>query len=192
MGVLRQKGKGGGWWLVAGGWWVVALAREVDGASFSRPAAPVKNLVPAGRARFGDAALQCAGRGWILCRPFPFERDAAVTLPLHPLDPSLFARAQALLDDEWLARDPDLGRVLPTVLARNVGQDWHKAGTFRHHLMGVARARWQVGCVRLRGGDPFSLVVEACDETGRIAVPAAARDRATAARTARVRSLRAA
>ena len=68
-----------------------------------------------------------------------------MTLPLHPLDPSLFTRAQALLDDEWLARDPDLGRVLPTVLARNVGQDWHKAGTFRHHLVGVARALtlWQ-------------------------------------------------
>ncbi len=56
-----------------------------------------------------------------------------MTRPLHKLDPTLFKRAQALLDDEWLAHDADLGPILPTVLARNVGQDWHKAGTFRHN-----------------------------------------------------------
>lgn len=68
-----------------------------------------------------------------------------MTLPLAPLDEALFARARALLDDEWLAQDPDLAPVLPVVLARGVGQDWHKAGTFRHHLVGVARALalWQ-------------------------------------------------
>lgn len=68
-----------------------------------------------------------------------------MTLPLHTLDAPLFAHAQTLLDDEWLARDPELAPVLPTVLARGVGQDWHKAGTFRHHLVGVARSLtvWQ-------------------------------------------------
>ncbi|SFC66932.1 hypothetical protein SAMN05216344_1298 [Polaromonas sp. OV174] len=68
-----------------------------------------------------------------------------MTLPFHTLDTTLFARAQALLDEEWLSHDSDLAPVLPTVLARNVGQDWHKAGTFRHHLVGVARALtlWQ-------------------------------------------------
>ena len=62
-----------------------------------------------------------------------------------PLAPDLHARALALLDDEWLAHDADLAPVLPIVLARGVGQDWHKAGTFRHHLVGVARtlALWQ-------------------------------------------------
>ena len=66
-------------------------------------------------------------------------------LPLQTLDPELFARAQRLLDDEWLAQDADLAPVLPIVLARGVGQDWHKAGTFRHHLVGVTRtlALWQ-------------------------------------------------
>ena len=61
------------------------------------------------------------------------------------LDSDLFARAQTLLDEDWLAGDADLAPVLPTVLARGVGQDWHKAGTFRHHLVGVARslALWQ-------------------------------------------------
>lgn len=75
-------------------------------------------------------------------------------LPLQPLDDELFQRAQALLDDEWLARDADLAPVLPVVLARGVGQDWHKAGTFRHHLVGVARslALWrQPREVRLLG-----------------------------------------
>lgn len=66
-------------------------------------------------------------------------------LPIQPLDPALYARALPLLDDEWLARDADLAAVLPIVLARGVGQDWHKAGTFGHHLAGVARtlALWQ-------------------------------------------------
>lgn len=68
-----------------------------------------------------------------------------MTLALHPLDPALLARARILLDDEWLARDAELAPVLPVVLARGVGQDWHKAGTFRHHLVGVARSLtlWQ-------------------------------------------------
>ncbi len=79
---------------------------------------------------------------------------AATELPLHALDPDLFTRAQALLDDEWLSHDPDLAPVLPIVLARGVGQDWHKAGTFRHHLVGVARTLtlWQQPrAVRLLG-----------------------------------------
>ena len=68
-----------------------------------------------------------------------------MTLPFQTLNTDLFTRAQALLDDDWLAHDADLAPVLPTVLARGVGQDWHKAGTFRHHLIGVARslALWQ-------------------------------------------------
>jgi hypothetical protein len=66
-------------------------------------------------------------------------------LPFHSLEPSLFGRAQSLLDEDWLIKDADLAPVLPVVLARGVGQDWHKAGTFRHHLVGVARslAQWQ-------------------------------------------------
>ena len=75
-------------------------------------------------------------------------------LPPYPLDAALFARAQSLLDEEWLAEDADLAPVLPIVLSRGVGQDWHKAGTFRHHLVGVARslALWdQPRDVRLLG-----------------------------------------
>ncbi len=74
--------------------------------------------------------------------------------PFQALNPELFVRAQALLDEDWLARDVDLANVLPMVLARGVGQDWHKAGTFRHHLVGVARslALWkQPREVRLLG-----------------------------------------
>ena len=51
---------------------------------------------------------------------------------------------------------------------------------------GVGRARWSVDLVRQRNGNPFSLMVEACDDTGRLALPAGARDRAaTADRAAR-------
>lgn len=57
----------------------------------------------------------------------------------RPLDSALFKRALTLLGEEWLTHNADLGPVLPVVPARNVGQNWHKAGTFRHHLQGVAR-----------------------------------------------------
>jgi protein ImuA len=51
---------------------------------------------------------------------------------------------------------------------------------------GVGRARWLVELARQRGGDPFSLTVEGCDETGRLAVPAAlGRGAAEAAGTVR-------
>ncbi len=45
---------------------------------------------------------------------------------------------------------------------------------------GVGRPRWQVELVRQRNGDPFSLELEACDATGRLALPAAAADRTAA------------
>ncbi|KRB93244.1 protein ImuA [Sphingomonas sp. Root720] len=40
-------------------------------------------------------------------------------------------------------------------------------------VAGLGRARWSVELVRQRGGEGFSLIVEGCDETGRLAVPAA-------------------
>jgi protein ImuA len=53
-------------------------------------------------------------------------------------------------------------------------------------MAGVGRARWSVELARQRGGEGFSLILEACDETGRLAVPAApGRRTAEAARTAR-------
>jgi protein ImuA len=42
----------------------------------------------------------------------------------------------------------------------------------RLDVAGVGRARWAVECVRQRGGEGFSLIVEGSDETGRLAVPA--------------------
>ncbi|WP_420143970.1 ImuA family protein [Sphingobium sp.] len=42
---------------------------------------------------------------------------------------------------------------------------------------GVGRARWSVELVRQRNGNPFSLELEACDGTGRLALPAASRNR---------------
>jgi protein ImuA len=46
---------------------------------------------------------------------------------------------------------------------------------------GVGRARWSVELVRQRNGNPFLLELEACDDTGRLALPAAAPDRAAVA-----------
>jgi protein ImuA len=46
---------------------------------------------------------------------------------------------------------------------------------------GVGRGCWSVELVRQRGGNPFSLLLEACDDTGRLALPAPARHRAVAA-----------
>lgn len=46
---------------------------------------------------------------------------------------------------------------------------------------GVGRSRWLVELVRQRNGNPFSLELDACDDTGRLALPAATADRAVAA-----------
>jgi protein ImuA len=48
----------------------------------------------------------------------------------------------------------------------------------RLEVAGVGRARWSVELARQRGGEGFSLIVEGCDETGRLAVPAALGHRA--------------
>jgi protein ImuA len=45
---------------------------------------------------------------------------------------------------------------------------------------GVGRARWSVELVRQRNGNPFSLELDACDDTGSLAFPAPAPDRAAA------------
>ncbi len=54
---------------------------------------------------------------------------------------------------------------------------------------GLGRACWQVACVRQRGGDPFELLLEGCDETGRLALPAQLVDRPVAADRAPRRAL---
>ncbi len=46
---------------------------------------------------------------------------------------------------------------------------------------GVARARWTVELARQRNGAPFSLLLEAADASGRLALPSAVRDRAAPA-----------
>jgi protein ImuA len=53
---------------------------------------------------------------------------------------------------------------------------------------GVGRARWQVELVRQRGGDPFAITLEACDETGRCALAAELVDRPDLARRADARA----
>jgi protein ImuA len=53
---------------------------------------------------------------------------------------------------------------------------------------GVGRARWTVELVRQRGGNPFSLLVEASDDTGRLALPAGAQHRAAPAAGATARA----
>ena len=53
---------------------------------------------------------------------------------------------------------------------------------------GVGRARWIVELVRQRNGNPFSLLVEACDDTGRLALPAGAQHRAAPAVRATARA----
>jgi protein ImuA len=53
---------------------------------------------------------------------------------------------------------------------------------------GLGRARWQVDLMRCRGAEPRSWILEACDETGRLALPAVVADRSRpAARRAAAR-----
>lgn len=53
---------------------------------------------------------------------------------------------------------------------------------------GVGRARWRLALARQRGGDPFDTLVEAPDDTGRLALPAALVDRPVATGRARARA----
>jgi protein ImuA len=55
-------------------------------------------------------------------------------------------------------------------------------------VAGIGRARWDVALVRQRGGEAFQTIVEACDETGRLALPARLVDRPAAAGRARPRA----
>jgi protein ImuA len=54
----------------------------------------------------------------------------------------------------------------------------------RLSVPGLARPRWRLSLERQRGGEPFNLLVEAPDETARLALPAGAPDRAPAPRRA--------
>lgn len=45
---------------------------------------------------------------------------------------------------------------------------------------GIERARWRVDLLRCRGGEPASWIMEACDVTGRLALPADLADRPAA------------
>lgn len=188
---------------------IAARAHHDPGAASARPvlwALAQADLYAPGLAQAGlpPARLICAEGGDDACR-LALAEDAlhdgsvaavVVEARVAPMVATrrlhLAARAAGipvLLLKRWRRCGAD-----PLALPSAAASRWRiaPARSARLGVMGVARARWQVDCVRLRGGDPFSLVVEACDETGRIAVPAAARDRAAAARTARVRSLRAA
>lgn len=51
----------------------------------------------------------------------------------------------------------------------------------RLSIPALARPRWQVSLERVRGGEPQSWIMEACDATGRLALPAAVVDRPAAA-----------
>ena len=46
---------------------------------------------------------------------------------------------------------------------------------------GLPRQHWQLDLLRVRGGEPHSWIVEACDATGHLALPAALADRSAAA-----------
>lgn len=53
---------------------------------------------------------------------------------------------------------------------------------------GLGRARWSVELVRQRNGPSFSLILDACDAEGRLALPAGVADRAAAAGGAAARA----
>jgi protein ImuA len=54
---------------------------------------------------------------------------------------------------------------------------------------GLGPACWRLQCIRQRAGDPFELIVEAADETGRLALPARLVDRPAPADRAPARAV---
>jgi protein ImuA len=54
------------------------------------------------------------------------------------------------------------------------------------HFDGLDRQHWHVELLRARGGEPCSWILEACDATGHLALPAALAERPAAADEARI------
>lgn len=74
----------------------------------------------------------------------------------------------------WNVADKEL-TTLPTAAATR----WRIAPVSSHDppVPGLGRARWHVELLRCRGAEPRSWILEACDETGRLALPADLVDR---------------
>ena len=66
------------------------------------------------------------------CVPL-FPYNFMSTSELHP-------HLANLLADNYAAIDPDLPDLLKLLFERSASEDWHKAGTFKHHLLGVYRS----------------------------------------------------
>lgn len=56
-----------------------------------------------------------------------------------PVHPELHRHTADLLSENYSAIDADLPQLLELLFARSASEDWHKAGTFKHHLLGVYR-----------------------------------------------------
>lgn len=82
----------------------------------------------------------------------------------------------ALLLRRWRKSDPL--EAPSTALTRwRIGS----APSVRLPVPGLGQAQWQVELARQRGGPGFSLILEACDAQGRLALPALSRDRSNQA-----------
>jgi protein ImuA len=53
------------------------------------------------------------------------------------------------------------------------------------HFIGLPHAHWRVELIRVRGSEPVTSTLEACNAQGRLAVPAALADRPLAAEARR-------
>lgn len=60
---------------------------------------------------------------------------ALTELPPHVNE--LHPHTRAMLADHHAAVDADMPALMDLLFARSAGEDWHKAGTFKHHLLGV-------------------------------------------------------
>lgn len=68
--------------------------------------------------------------------------------------PTLHRYTRAFLADDFSVVDEDYATLIHILFSRSVAEDWHKAGTFKHHLTGVYRtlSLWdQPRAVRLLG-----------------------------------------
>ncbi|KYO56824.1 hypothetical protein PJ900_01205 (plasmid) [Tistrella mobilis] len=64
--------------------------------------------------------------------PAPVPASDPAGTDLHPLLP-------ALLADDWEKVDAELPALLDLLFSRSAGEAWHKAGTFKNHLLDVYR-----------------------------------------------------
>jgi protein ImuA len=127
-----------------------------------------------------EEGLRCAGLAGVIGEVGKFSLTALRRLQLAAGESGV----TALVLRRWRNSSEKEFASQPTAAATRwrVSPSTSAPGDFDH----LQRQRWHVELLRVKGGEPHSWIVEACDAQGRLALPAALADRPAAAEEPRL------